>query len=226
MTAMLAVPTVAAIPCDERMRRLATPLDHASEQFVDLGDRAGVRALLALTDPVDRHRSGEARVVLPADDYLGDYKEYVLAPFTRPYPSRFSDGSFGVLYAAADIETAAAEVAYWLGKAYRDGGIVAGTSPRKVHLSLRVCADLADVRLNASGISSLYDPEDYTISRAWGVALRQTHEGLKANSVRRTAGENVAVFLPRVISQIAIVETVEFEWDGAAFSAFKTIHSL
>lgn len=63
-----------------------------------------------LTNPRLRDEAGEIRLVPPEERVTGPGATYVMAPFTHVNPrgSRFSDGAYGVYYAAADLETAVA----------------------------------------------------------------------------------------------------------------------
>lgn len=165
----------------------------------------------------------------PEDDYVGDHREYVLAPFAYPNASRFSDGRFGVLYAAFDLDTAAAEVAYWLSNPYQDTAAPPGIQPRKMHVTMRTVAELSDVRIaRSSDVSSaIYDKDDYAISRKLGLELHTARcPGLWYDSVRRNSGECVAAFIPRIVSDARPQGEIEFLWGGARFTEYKPIRVL
>src|SRR5579884_1764968 len=107
-----------AFEFDDEVQRLAVLLSGPSpaEELVEPAQAGEIRALLDLTNPIERHRAREAPAVPAEDDYVGDHKEYILGPFARPTESRFSDGSFGVLYAGRTFETALDESVYWTTK--------------------------------------------------------------------------------------------------------------
>jgi hypothetical protein len=223
--------TIVSSPCDALVHRLAMLQPTAIEPLVDAEDAREFLALLELTDPIERHRSGEdvTRIFPLEDDYVGDNREYVLAPFAYPGPTRFSDGTFGVLYAAFDLDTAAAEVAYWLSKPYQDTAAPDGIQPRKMYVTMRTVADLSDVRVSSeSDVSSaIYHKEDYSVSRRLGAELHTARKpGIWYDSVRRVSGECIAAFFPRIISDAKPQYEVEFLWDGSRFSEFKPIRSL
>lgn len=222
--------TVVSTACDSLVHRLAM-LPSAVGTLADSEDAGEVRALLKLTDPIERHRAGEdvTRIFPPEDDYVGDHRKYVLAPFAYPNASRFSDGSFGILYAAFDLDTAAAEVAHWLSKPYQDTVAPAGIQPRKMYVTMRTVADLSDVRTSSSSnvSSAIYDKDNYTVSRQLGLELHAArHPGLWYDSVRRNSGECIAAFLPRIISDARPQYEVEFLWNGDRFAEFKPIRPL
>jgi hypothetical protein len=218
-----------AVPAtfDRDVERLATPIDHPAQELVEPRMAGDVRALLALTDTVERHRAGDVRIITPEDDYVGDHKEYVLRPFAEPSESRFSDGSFGVLYAGLLFQTALHESVFWLTRFFTDSPMRAGAVATKVHLTFRACAPVADIRVASGGINSIYDGDDYTISRKCGAQLRgEKHNGLWYDSVRHTGGECLGLFVPRVVSNVRINDRIEFEWDGSRFGTYKSVRSL
>ncbi|MHB8355435.1 MAG: RES family NAD+ phosphorylase [Vulcanimicrobiaceae bacterium] len=227
MTALTGPLNVPVRDFDADVDRLATPIEHPAEELVEFAMAGDIRALLALTDTVERHRSGDIRIVMHEDDYVGDHKEYVLRPFAHPAESRFSDGTFGVLYAGASVQTAINESVYWLTRFYLDSPFPAGTIAPKNHLVFRAVASLADIRMTrGGGISSIYDPDDYTISRMWGMQLRSAHYGLWYDSVRQRCGECIGLFAPRFVSNVRVVGRFEVEWNGSKFTSVKEVFDL
>jgi hypothetical protein len=207
--------------------RLATPLGNPAESLVDPGYADSVRALLALTDRVARHRLGAAPILATGGDYTGNGQPYILGPFAYPCESRFSDGSFGVLYASLDIETAFAEVLYWLTRFFTDGAEPTGAIARKCHLTFRVHGELIDVRAKSGIIDAIYSPSDYAISRRKGAELRaMSGGGLRYDSVRRPGGECVGIFTPRIVRDVNVFALHEFVWDGARFASRKEVTPL
>lgn len=217
--------------CDRRVHRCAPPTSKPAESLVSQSDSAEIRALLNLTDPVERHRANETgtRVWDVSDDYVGAYPEYILPPFLHPNPSRFSDGTFGVLYAGLDFDTAVRESAHWLAVVYAHANAPAGLRPRKVYLTFRIVATLVDAR-KASGSqipNAIYNADDYTASRRFGKDIYDgQHEGIWYDSVRSSRGECIAAFVPRILSQPKIQHEIEFEWDGRRFANIKRISNL
>src|SRR5581483_391037 len=190
--------------CDRRVHRCAKPPTRPAEALVAPNEAGEIRALLDLTDRIARHRAEEpgARICSRSDDYVGPNAEYVLAPFAYPNESRFSDGSFGILYAGMDLETAARESAHWLTKAYLDSKAPDGLTPRRMYLTMRVVGTLADARKDSGSVvpADVYHPDEYTVSRAFGKTLFPTYEGVWYDSVRHSRGECIGVFFPRIIS--------------------------
>ena len=81
-------------------------------------------ALEQLTNPRVRDEVGEIALVPPDQRVSGPGASYVMASFTHlnPKGSRFSDGSFGVYYAASELATAIAETIFHFAEFARDSG--------------------------------------------------------------------------------------------------------
>lgn len=77
-------------------------------------DLEAVIAVESLTNPRLRDEVGDIRLVPPEDRVSGPGAGVIMAAFTHldPVGSRFSDGSYGVFYAANDLDTAIAETRY------------------------------------------------------------------------------------------------------------------
>lgn len=219
----------ATVAYDRRVHRVAFPLrSPLTLTLVDPNDRADLEALLASTNLVESHRAGERRIVPPADDYVGDHRDYVLAPFAYRSATRFSDASYGVLYAAEVFETALLEAVSWLTRVYRDGN-APPQQATKQHLTFRIVADpLADLRRRTvpNVDVAIYDPNDYSVARALGARLREEFPGITYDSVRHSNGTCVGAFVPRIISDVRLESLLELVWNGTAFVARKDIHPL
>src|SRR4029077_16413662 len=74
------------------------------ERVADPADLQAVAAVESLTHPPLAPGIGELSLVPPEDRVSGPGTSAIMAAFTHlnPEGSRFSDGSFGVFYAAAD----------------------------------------------------------------------------------------------------------------------------
>ena len=91
------------------------------DDVADPDEFAALHALQSLTNPRLQNEVGDL-ALLPLEQIPFGIRgcSYAVAPFTHinPEGSRFSDGSFGVLYLADTLETAITEVkhhqqAYW-----------------------------------------------------------------------------------------------------------------
>ena len=190
--------------------------------FDDVADAAefdALFALQALTHPRLQTEAGNL-ALLPRDEIPFGIRgcSYAVAPFTHVNTdgSRFSDGSFGVLYLADALETAIAEVrhhqqAYW----QRVEGL---HFERFVFRGLVADVDEAGCRdgLCLPAGHAIYHPSDYGASRALGHALRAAGEpGLRYRSVRRQAATCWALLTPSRVSGIVQACHLEMIWNGS-----------
>ena len=124
-------------------------------------------------------------------------------PFKHWQASRFSDGSFGVWYGSESVETTVYESAYhWYRGLLSDAGFeqMVVVAERKVYW-VACNAALLDFRQAAAIQPDLLHPSDYTFCQAVGSRIhREGHPGMLTPSVRRPAGENLAIFNPAVLS--------------------------
>lgn len=140
----------------------------------------------------------------------------VMGCFVYPGASRFSDGDFGICYAARTLPAAFAEVGYHLGRTLRESR-ASSCSIERVLFVVRVQGELHRLVGAESawpGVDSAI-PDDYAVSRRLGAELHAGgSEGLVYTSVRRAPDECVAVFDPRRIEPAAPRGTVRFTYDA------------
>ena len=185
-------------------------------------DPAVWEALVAaemLTNPRLRDEVGEIRLVPPVERVGGPGATYVMAAFTHlnPRGSRFSDGSYGVYYAARDLATAVAETAYHFGRFAADSG----DGPRYEDMRVlvgRIDADFHDLEsLPPEQRVPLLDPGSYAAGQAFGAELRAAgSNGIRYPSVRRRGGWCVAAFRPRAVGIPVQTKHLQYHWDGTA----------
>lgn len=156
-------------------------------------------------------------------------RAYVERPFAFPYESRFSDGTFGVLYSADSLATAFREVAYHLGLFFGDCGAPSMTV-RRMLLALRIAGSVEDVRRQTADVpAKLYDPVDYAVAQRFGARLRSegTAMGIHYDSVRRPDGGHCfAAFTPALVRAVHITGETVLAWDGTRFSEGLVIEPL
>lgn len=189
------------------------------ERVASAEDFDALYRLEALTNDRIRDEVGELSLVPPEERLFGPGSGPIMAAFTHPNPlgSRFSDGSYGVFYAARDKATAVAETRYHQAKFLR------ATGEGPIQLQMRVyhvdaSGDLHDLRPLRSLRAELYDPDSYSASQAFGRELRAADSmGLVYNSVRHDGGECVAVFKPRALANCRHAAQMLYSWDGKSF---------
>lgn len=124
-------------------------------------------------------------------------------PFLNSAQSRYSDGTYGVWYGAANLETTVCEtVHHWKTKLLADaeGFLKPGVSiERKVYL-VRCDSALIDVRPVVQKFPEVCYPDDYTATHAIGRKMHhEGHPGLISKSAR-CKGDVYAIFTPDVLS--------------------------
>lgn len=172
----------------------------------------------SLTNPRVRDELGEIHLVPPEERVSGPGASWVMAAFTHVNPrgSRFSDGSYGVYYAARELETAIAETTFHMGRFYAQTADPPHAEDMRV-LTGRIDARLHDLRGDAPAWRSCLDPEDYTASRALRAA---GSNGLAYPSVRRRAGACVGAFRPKAVGLPVQDRHLQYYWDGARISRY------
>jgi hypothetical protein len=190
------------------------PID-VFERVADPGDWDALLALEELTNPRVRDAAGEISLVPPEERVSGPGASWVMAAFTHVgRPSRFSDGTYGVYYAARELATAVAETAYHIGRFFQATAEPRGTEMQlRVLVSTRVDGAFHDVR---RGFPELHAPEDYAPSQSFAKALRgRGSSGLVYLSVRHKGRPCLAVFRPKSIPRPRQGAHLAYHFDGA-----------
>ncbi len=183
-------------------------------------DPAVWEALIAaeqMVNPRVRDEVGEIRLVAPEERVSGAGASWVMAPFTHVNPkgSRFSDGSYGVYYAARELRTALREVAHHFARFARDSG----DGPRYEDMRAlvgRVSSAFVDVdALPAAERRRVLDPDSYAASRAFAAPLRAGGaSGIVYPSVRDPGGRCIAAFRPRAVGLPVPGPALKLHFDG------------
>ena len=144
----------------------------------------------------------------------------IMAAFTHLNPdgNRFSDGTYGVFYAARDLDTAIAETKY-----HRER-FMSATAQGRMELDMRVYLVDLDGDLDLHGHSDaqplVYHGNDYTADRQLARTLREAgSNGIAYDSVRRAGGECVAVFRPPILSNARQERHLCYVWNGRQIDA-------
>lgn len=210
---------VAWLPC-HRLIATRFPTVGLYDEVAAPEDLDVVFAIEALTNPRVRQELGQLSLVPPADRVAGPGATLIMAAFTHlnPLGSRFSDGSWGVCYAAESLDTAVAEVSH------HRGLFLARTEEDAIDIDLRwIQADLMDklhdLRGQGAEMPAVYDSNRYGAAQDLGRSVHATGSpGIVYNSVRKPDGQCAAVFKPRVLSKARAVGHVGLHWDGRTIS--------
>ncbi len=191
------------------------------ERVTDPQDLEAIFAVDALTNPRLRDEVGDIRLVPPEDRVSGPGASVIMAAFTHlnPSGSRFSDGAYGVFYAANDLDTAIAETRH-----HRERFMRATGQPR-MELDMRVYlvdleGDLHDLRGQMAVQPLVYHADNYAAGQHLGRTLRETgSNGIAYDSVRWTGGECAAVFRPPLLSNVRQERHLCYVWNGRRIAA-------
>ncbi len=178
-------------------------------------------ALLAEHDASLRPALGHVSLVDPGDWPVQPGAGWLLAPFVRAPlpPSRFSDGRFGVWYAATTVETAQREVGHHLAAWLRATEAPAPAVLPRLELAAELAVPprrLVDLRGRAARRArALLRPHSYDASQPFGAACREGREwGLVWPSVRDPGGTCLGLLRPPVVAAVAPVAEWRAHWDG------------
>ncbi len=184
-------------------------------------------ALEAMTNERLRDELGQIERVPREQRIYGPGSGPIMAAFTHVnvLGSRFSDGSYGVFYAARDRTTAVAETRY------HHARFLAATREGPMHLPMRLYTVAVDARLHdlrplataeaaaPSANAAIYDPDDYAAARALGRRLHAAGSaGVVYRSVRHARGQCVGLFRPDAARGCLHAAYLLYAWDGDTFT--------
>ena len=185
-------------------------------------DLESIFAIESLTNARLRQEAGELTLVAREDRVSGPGTTPIMAAFTHlnRQGSRFTDGSYGVYYAAHSIDTAILETAFHRAR------FLAATTEAAMEMDMRsyaadVSGEFHDIRGGARRFAAIYapDPTAYGTAQDFARALRaQGSNGIAYDSVRDPGGECVAVFKPRAIAPVVQGPHYCYVWNGKAIS--------
>jgi RES domain-containing protein len=195
------------------------------DRIADPADLEALFAIEALTNPRLREEADVLKLVPKGRRISGPGSTPVMAAFTHlnPQGSRFSDGSWGVFYAAHDIATAVEETVY-----HREQ-FLAATAEAACDLEMRcyrtsVDSKLYDIR---GGWASAHDPDSYVASVALARELRALDaNGIVYDSARHHGGECIAAFYPDVVAPCVQAQHLIYRWDGQRITQVLEVSEL
>lgn len=190
------------------------------DRVADEADFEALYALESLTNERIREQLGQIELVPREDRLYGEGSGPIMAAFTHVnvLGSRFSDGDWGVFYAARERETAIAETRH------HHARFLAATQEGPMHLPMRlyhvaIDARLHDLRPEGAADPSVMSAHDYGASRRLARELRDAgSDGVVYRSVRHPAGECVGLFRPRGASRCVHAAYLLYAWDGTRFA--------
>lgn len=197
--------------------RVANPADLEAVYYIE-----------SLTNPRLREEIGELSLVAPEERVSGPGTTPIMAAFTHlnPRGSRFSDGGYGVYYAARALETAIRETVYHRERFMRDSNEPPMTLEMRVyHADLD--ARFHDIRTSRRRHAEWYDPDRYSASQKLGRTLREAGSwGIYYQSVRHEGGACAAVFRPKAISPVRQGAHLGYVWDGQRIATVRELRTV
>ncbi len=171
-------------------------------------------AIETLTNPRWRDEVGQIELIARDERVFGLGASIVMAAFTHFSPeraSRFSDGSYGVYYAADSLETAVAETRF-----HRQQFCVAtNEAPNDFHFRAYVNQIILPMHDIRNGFEHLHHAEDYAPSQTFARELKaQNSNGILYRSVRREGGECIAALRPKSVSLPVQTQHLIYHWNG------------
>lgn len=157
--------------------------------------------------------------LVPVDRRVGgNGASYLMSAFTHvsaDRPSRFTDGSYGVLYAAKTFETALFETIHHHARFMGRTAQLPGWTSQFREIILNVSADLHDLRQAEPAIDPVLDRDSYDASQHLAVGLKaRGSNGLVYPSVRHSGGDCVGLFYPDCASGPVQGRHLDYHWDG------------
>lgn len=183
------------------------------ERIADPADFETLAGLEGLTNPRIREELGALALIPRGRRVSGPGTTPIMAAFTHlnPEGSRFSDGSYGVFYAAHELETAIRETVY-----HRER-FLARTREPALQVQMRCYVTRIDRRLHdlRGGFRAQHDPDDYAPAQKLAARLRAAgSDGVVYDSVRRRGGECAALFWPDCVAPCVQGGHYAYCWDG------------
>lgn len=208
------------------IRSLYPPID----LFEDIADPEDWPLLISAeqkTNPRIMASIGNIDLVPAARRVGGPGASYLMASFTHispDRPSRFSNGSYGILYIARAYETALFETIHHHTQFMARTAQSPGWTSQFREIILTVEADLNDLRSDDDRAESILDPNSYEAAQLLSARLRQSgSDGIVYPSVRHKGGECVGLFYPDCASMAVQGRHLDYHWDGKGVDLVRDI---
>jgi RES domain len=206
------------------IRSIYPPID----LFEDIADPADWPLLISAeqkTNPRLMENIGNLHLVPEGRRVGGQGASYLMSPFchvSSDRKSRFSDGSFGVLYAGKVFEVALLETIHHHERFMTRTHEAAGWTSQFREIVLNIDAHLHDLRKPNTAQLQALDPNRYTVSQALAAQLRAAgSDGLVYPSARREGGECAALFYPDLATDAVQGRHLDYHWDGVRVDLYR-----
>jgi hypothetical protein len=214
----LALPPVSRVRWRQAWRIIASrypPIQLFERLSDDPAEWETIAEIESLTNPRVRDEIGEIRLVPPAERISGPGASWVMASFTHVSPrgSRFSDGSYGVYYAARELATSVAETTFHMARFYSLTSDPPHAEDMRV-LCGAIDASFHDLR-HRPAFAACLDPDDYGPARALGAELKAAgSNGVVYPSVRHDRGQCLGALRAKAVGRPHQERHLRYHWDG------------
>lgn len=198
--------------------------------FESLGNADDLEILFALESISNdrlRAQAGDLYLVPNEEWITGPGATVVMAAFTHiGHESRFSDGGFGIYYAALDEETAIRETVFNQERRLQE------TREPPIDIEMRcyiggVTEMLDDIR--SAAYEDLHNPSVklWKKSQAFGATRREVgSNGLLYRSVRNSGGLCIAAFRPKAVTLPVQSHHYIYKWNGDGITQVNVVSDV
>lgn len=195
------------------------------DRIADTADLDALFALEAMTNPRLRDELGALHLVPRARRISGPGSTPVMAAFTHlnAQGSRFSDGTWGVFYAAHGVLTAVEETVF-----HRQQFLAATAEPA-CDVQMRCYRTSVDGKLHdiRGGWAAAQAADSYAASVTLARELRAAgSNGLVYASARHRGGECLAAFYPDVVTACVQTQHLIYRWDGTRITQVLEVSEI
>ncbi|MEH3116377.1 MAG: RES family NAD+ phosphorylase [Methylorubrum populi] len=213
-------------------RRIIRSLYPPIDLFEDIADPEDWPLLISAeqkTSPRLMETIGNLDLVPAARRVGGPGASYLMAPFTHvspDRPSRFTNGGYGVLYAADRFETALAETIHHHERFMESTAEPEGWTSQFREIVLDVDLRAHDLRGDPARFGEALTPDSYVESQALAADLRAAgSDGIAYPSCRQPGGECVALFYPDLAANPIQGRHLDYHWNGARVDFYRELGS-
>jgi len=179
------------------------------------GQKRALWALQARVNPRFLQEAGQLHWIRKGDMRHGRHASIIMGVFTHTrMPTRFSNGVFGIYYAAQKRDTAIYETVYHKTRYAQERGVRAQDFHMRVWIGtvMKACYDV-----RSKSYDSLHDPNDYAAGQSftrWLLGADPDAYGIVYRSVRHDGGSCLAALRPVTISLPTQGAHLVYHWNG------------